>query len=82
MRVEKTYSYLFGHIFYWVKYMLKFIFNVVKKLILGLLLLYAYNMIVYPLNATIPMNIFTIVFVTILGFPGMLGLCLFSLFIL
>ena len=57
--------------------MLKFIFNVVKKLILGLLLLYAYNMIVYPLNATIPMNVFTILFVTILGFPGMIGLCLF-----
>ena len=62
--------------------MLKFIFNVVKKLILGLLLLYAYNMIVYPLNATIPMNVFTILFVTILGFPGMICLCLFSLFIL
>ena len=62
--------------------MIKFIFNVVKKLILGLLLLYAYNMIVYPLNVTIPMNVFTIVFVTILGFPGMIGLCLFSLFIL
>ena len=62
--------------------MIKFIFNVVKKLILGLLLLYAYNMIVYPVNATIPMNIFTIVFVTILGFPGVVGICLFSLFIL
>ena len=62
--------------------MIKFIFNVVKKLVLGLLLLYAYNMIVYPLNATIPMNVFTIIFFTILGFPGMLGLCLFSLFIL
>lgn len=62
--------------------MIKFIFNVVKKLILGLLLLYAYNMIVYSLDATIPMNVFTIVFVTIFGFPGMIGICLFSLFII
>ena len=62
--------------------MIKFIFDVVKKLILGLLLLYAYNMTVYSLGATILLNVLSIVFVTILGFPGMIGLCLFSLFIL
>jgi len=62
--------------------MIKFIFNALKKIILGFLFLYAYNMIVYPLNTIIPMNVFTILFVTLLGFPGMIGLCLFSLFIL
>lgn len=62
--------------------MIRFVFSIIKKFILGLLLLYAYNMIVFPLNVTIPISIFTILFVTILGFPGMVGLCLFSLFIL
>ncbi len=62
--------------------MMKMIFNVVKKVIVGLLLLYAYNMIVFPLNAVIPLNIFTVAFVSLLGFPGMIGLCLFSIFVL
>ncbi len=62
--------------------MFKIFFDVVKKVILSVLLLYTYNVIVFPISVTIPINIFTILFVTILGFPGMIGLCLFSLFII
>lgn len=62
--------------------MLRILFNLIKKVILGLLLLYAYNVIVFPIGVTIPINVFTILFVTLLGFPGMIGLGLFSLLII
>ena len=62
--------------------MLRILFNLIKKIILGLLLLYAYNVIVFPIGVTIPINVFTILFVTLLGFPGMIGLGLFSLLII
>lgn len=62
--------------------MIKTLMLIIKKVILGLLLLYAYNVIAFPLNVVIPINVFTILFVTVLGFPAMIGLCLFSLFIL
>lgn len=61
--------------------MFKFLICLCKKLIVGLLLIYAYNVIVYPISVTIPINVFTILFVTFLGFPGIIGLSLFSLLI-
>lgn len=61
--------------------MIKKLFWVVKKFILGVLFIYAYNVIVFPINATIPMNVFSIVLVTFFGLPAVIGLCLFSLFV-
>lgn len=62
--------------------MLTKIFSLIKKFIIGILFIYAYNVIVYPINTTIPMNVFTIVLVSFFGLPAIIGLCIFSLFVL
>ncbi len=61
--------------------MLNKVMFVVKKIILGFLFIYAYNTILFSLDLNIPINIFTIFLVTILGMPALIGLSLFSLFI-
>ena len=59
--------------------MLKKIFDVFKKFILSVLLIYAYNNMALPLNMFIPMNIFTILMVMFCGIPSIIMLVLFSL---
>jgi len=59
--------------------MLKKILKVVKKIIMAILIIYTYNVIALPLNVTIPINIFTVLIVVILGLPSMLALIIFSL---
>jgi len=59
--------------------MLKKVFNLIKKVIVAVLLIYAYNKMALPLNLFIPMNIFTILLVTFCGIPSIFMLILFSL---
>ncbi|MBQ2872695.1 MAG: pro-sigmaK processing inhibitor BofA family protein [Bacilli bacterium] len=59
--------------------MIKKICNLVKKFILAVLLIYAYNKMTLPLDLFIPMNIFTILLVTFCGIPSIIMLILFSL---
>ena len=59
--------------------MIKKIFNIIKKFIVAVLLIYAYNKMTLPLNLFIPMNIFTILLVTFCGIPSIIMLILFSL---
>lgn len=59
--------------------MLRKIFGLVKKFIVAVLLIYAYNKMALPLNLFIPMNIFTILLVTFCGIPSIIMLILFSL---
>ena len=54
--------------------MLKFIFKIIKRLIISFFLLYAYNLIVQPIGMIIPINVFTISAVTALGVPALLAL--------
>lgn len=70
---------MFGHIIYWVNDMFKKIFNVIKKLILSVLFIYAYNKLALPLNVVIPINIVTVILVSLCGIPSILMLILFSL---
>ena len=69
-----------------VKYMFISIFDklfyVIKKIIFSILVIYAYNIIFFPIGSIVSMNLFTIVIVIFLGFPGIIGLELFSLFVL
>lgn len=57
--------------------MLKEIINIVKKIILSVLLIYAYNKLALPLNVVIPINIITILLVYICGIPSILCLVIF-----
>lgn len=59
--------------------MLRKIFNLVKKFIVAVLLIYAYNKMTLPMNLFIPMNVFTILLVTFCGIPAIIMLILFSL---
>ena len=59
--------------------MLKRIFLIIKKIILSILLIYAYNKLALPLNVVIPINIVTVLMVFICGIPSILVLFLFSL---
>lgn len=59
--------------------MLKKIFHIIKKFIVAALLMYAYNKMALPLDIFIPINIFTILLVTLCGIPSIIMLILFSL---
>lgn len=54
--------------------MFKIIKKVVKKIIFSFVLLYGLNVIVSSINIFIPINIFTLAIVSILGIPGLLSL--------
>ena len=56
-------------------------FFILKKFIFSVLVIYAFNMIVFPIGIIIPMNFFTIITVMLCGFPFVIGFSLFSLFI-
>lgn len=59
--------------------MFKKIFSLIKKFIVAVLLIYAYNKMSMPTELFIPMNIFTILLVLLCGLPSIVMLVLFSL---
>ena len=59
--------------------MINKIFNLIKKFIVAVLLIYAYNKMSMPIDMFIPMNIFTIMLVTFCGLPSIIMLVLFSI---
>ena len=62
--------------------MLKKIFKVVKKIIMAAVLIFAYNKISLSLNATIPLNVLTILLVSFFGIPSIFFLVVFYLVVL
>ena len=50
--------------------------NLVKKIVIGILLIYSYNVIAVAFNMTIPINYITILLVAFLDIPAMLLLTL------
>lgn len=54
--------------------MLKNLCLLVKRIIVSAFILYGYNLIVTPLNLTIPINIITVSLLTIFGIPALLSL--------
>lgn len=59
--------------------MLKKLFDVVKRVVMAVLFIYAYNKLALPLNVIIPINIITVLSVSLCGIPSILMLVLFSL---
>lgn len=53
--------------------MLKRVWTIIKRLILGAIIIYGFNLITYPLNLTIPINLITVLAVSILGIPALLS---------
>ena len=61
---------------------MKKIFEFVKCFIFSSFLLYGYDLIAVNFNLVIPINLANIVFITLLGAPGLLALVLFKLFLM
>jgi len=59
--------------------MIKIILNIIKRIIMSVLFIYAYNKLTLPLNVVIPMNVITVSLVALCGIPSILMLVLFSL---
>lgn len=59
--------------------MFKFILKIVKKIVIGMLLLFGYNTFLSSLNLMIPINVITIVVASLFDVPGIVGLAVFLL---
>lgn len=58
---------------------MKFILNIIKKIFAAGFTIYAFNMMIIPLNIVIPINLFTVIFTSIFG---LLSLPFFSILIM
>lgn len=57
--------------------MFKIICLILKKIIIGMLILFGYNLFLSSFNLMIPLNFVTILIVSLLDVPGVIGLVLF-----
>ena len=53
--------------------MLKKIFSVLKKVVFYSFLLYGYNLLVNPLNLMVPINVITVLALSIFGVPALIS---------
>lgn len=60
--------------------MLKILFKIIKRIVISSFLLYGYNLLVQPIGLIIPINIFTVGVLSVLGVPALL--CLIFIMIL
>lgn len=58
---------------------MKFIKWLIKSVVIALLLLFSINFVGSFINVNIPINIYTIIIVTLLRVPGIIGLVIFFL---
>ena len=54
--------------------MVKKMFNILKRIIISAFILYGYNLIVTPINLTIPINLITVGLLTVFGIPALFAL--------
>lgn len=59
--------------------MFKSILKLIKKVVISIIVLYGYNLATQSLNLNIPINIITVIVVTIFEGSGFLGLVAFYL---
>ena len=64
-----------------VKYMLKKVLVFVKRIIFSFFLLYAYNILVDPIDLNIPINLITVGVLSIFGVPALVSLIVISIVI-
>ena len=58
---------------------LELLFKYIKKFVLGAVILYTYNMIAVNFNMIIPINLWTIIFVSIFDFPALVILIILKI---
>lgn len=62
--------------------MFKKILKFIKKIIVSMIIIFAYNKISFSLNAMIPINLITIILVSLFGIPAIVMLVVFYLLVL
>ena len=60
--------------------MFKILIKIIRKVTIGILLLFGYNIFLSSLNMLIPINLITIFIASFFDVPGVIGLALFLLF--
>ena len=60
--------------------MFKILLKILKKVVIGMVLLFGYNVFLSSLNLMIPINVITIIVASLFDVPGIIGLALFLLF--
>ncbi len=53
---------------------MKYLYKLLKKVIVSFGILYAYNLLMHHFNLPIPINLYTLSFITVFGIPGFVGL--------
>ena len=61
--------------------MFKIIFKAIKKIVMSVFLLYGYNLIAAPLGFIIPINLITVLLISLLGIPALLSLIFVLIFV-
>lgn len=61
--------------------MLKFVLKIIKRIVISSFLLYGYNLFGQSLGVIIPINVFTVLGLSILGFPALLAFIFILIFI-
>lgn len=54
--------------------------NIIKNIIISMCILYAFNVLINPLNIIIPINILNIGLITIFGAPALIALVFLLIF--
>ena len=54
--------------------MIKILYKFIGRIILAFGLIYSFNLIMVNMNLSIPINIYTVLFIALLGFPGLFAL--------
>ncbi len=62
-------------------FIIKKTYELVKRIIISVFLLYSFNLVMSPLEIIIPINTITVLGITILGFPALLSFLIILLFI-
>ena len=61
--------------------MLKKLFIILRRITVSFFLLYAFNLIIQPLGFIIPINVITVLSISILGIPALISFVILSIFI-
>lgn len=61
---------------------MKKIFFVIKRVVVALVMLYSINLIINQSGVLLPINVFSIGIVSVLGIPAIFGLFILKLFIM
>ena len=61
---------------------IKYIIRIIRKIVFSFMLLFSLNVMIKSLGVIIPINIFNVFIITILGLPGLITLLIIKIFII